>query len=93
MPFWGPFSGPLGTAEITINSLRKPLEARRSMSATKEKAQYITKSAVKEFFKKHNKRVAADTLDALNGEIECLLTKAIDRTEKNKRSTVQPQDL
>jgi histone H3/H4 len=61
--------------------------------SVKEKAQYVTKSAVKEFFKKHNKRVAADTLDALNGEIEHLLSKAVQRTEANKRSTVQPQDL
>jgi len=61
--------------------------------AAKEKAQYITKSAVKEFFKKHGKRVAGDTLDALNDEIEHLLTKAVHRTEANKRSTVQPQDL
>jgi len=64
------------------------------MTAVKgERAGYITKSAVKEFFKKHNKRVAADTLDAMNGVVECVLTKAIERAEKNKRSTVQPQDL
>jgi histone H3/H4 len=64
------------------------------MSAAKgDRPQYVTKSAVKEFFKKHNKRVAADTLDQLNEEIEHLLTKAAHRCEQNKRSTIQPQDL
>ena len=77
-----------------INSLGKPSRGRRNMSAVKgEKPQYITKSAVKEFFKKHSKRVAADTLDQLNDEIEHLLTKAAHRCEQNKRSTIQPQDL
>jgi histone H3/H4 len=64
------------------------------MSAEKEeRPQYITKSAVKEFFKKHNKRVAGDTLSHLNEEVEHLLTKAAHRCEQNKRSTIQPQDL
>ena len=78
------------------NNLKYPPEAlwaRETMAAKGERPGFITKSAVKEFFKKHNKRVAADTLDALNESIEYLLTKAIDRAEKNKRSTVQPQDL
>ncbi|MBO3762751.1 MAG: DUF1931 domain-containing protein [Thermoproteota archaeon] len=54
---------------------------------------YITKSAVREFFKQKNKRVAEDALEALNKQVEALLAKAAERAEMNKRATIQPQDF
>jgi len=67
------------------------------MSETEKKEEkevsYITKSAVREFFRQKNKRVAEDALDALNKEVEALLNKALERAEKNKRQTIQPQDF
>lgn len=54
---------------------------------------YITKSAVREFFKQKNKRVAEEALDALNKQVEALLARAAERAEMNKRATIQPQDF
>lgn len=58
-----------------------------------KEASYITKSAVREFFKQKNKRVAEDALEALNKQVEALLAKAAERAEMNKRVTIQPQDF
>lgn len=59
----------------------------------KEEASYIVKGAVKEFFKKSGKRTDPDALTALNKVVENILKAAVNRAEKNKRSTIRPEDL
>ncbi|WP_048075943.1 hypothetical protein [Halorubrum sp. AJ67] len=51
----------------------------------------IVKAAVKEAL--DDKNVAADFYDALDGEVEELISDAAARAEANDRKTVQPRDL
>lgn len=54
-------------------------------------AELVVKAAVKEYFDDQN--VAGDFYDALNEEVEDLLTDAAQRATDNDRKTVQPKDL
>lgn len=54
-------------------------------------ADLIVKAAVKEQLADQN--VSADFYDALDDEVEDLLTDAVRRAEDNDRKTVQPRDL
>lgn len=54
-------------------------------------ADLIVKAAVKESL--GNKNVASDFYDALDEEVQELLTDAARRAEENDRKTVQPRDL
>ncbi|MFH0817809.1 MAG: DUF1931 domain-containing protein [Candidatus Micrarchaeota archaeon] len=55
--------------------------------------QYIIKGAVKAYLKKGKFRVAGITYEALDRKIEEWLSEASERTKKNGRLTVMPQDL
>jgi histone H3/H4 len=54
-------------------------------------ADLIVQSAVKEQLADQN--VSSDFYDALDGEVEDLLTDAAQRADDNDRKTVQPRDL
>ena len=54
-------------------------------------ADLIVKAAVKEAL--NEKNVASDFYDALDEEVQEILTKAARRAEDNDRKTVQPRDL
>ena len=54
-------------------------------------ADLIVKAAVKESL--GNKNVASDFYDALDEEVQELLSDAARRAEENDRKTVQPRDL
>ena len=54
-------------------------------------ADLIVKAAVKEAL--NDKNVASDFYDALDEEVQEILTKAARRAEDNDRKTVQPRDL
>ena len=54
-------------------------------------AEFIVQSAVKEQLADQN--VSSDFYDALDGEVEELLTDAAQRAADNDRKTVQPRDL
>jgi histone H3/H4 len=51
----------------------------------------IVKSAVKDAVEDHP--VAADFYEALNDEVDELLSEAAERAEANDRKTVEPRDL
>ena len=51
----------------------------------------IVKSAVKDTVEDHP--VAADFYEALNDEVDELLSEAAERAEANDRKTVEPRDL
>ena len=61
--------------------------------AGKEEVSYIVKGSVKEFLKKAGKRTDPDTFAELNKIVEGKLKRAVVRADKNKRSTVRPEDL
>lgn len=54
---------------------------------------YVIKSNVKSFFKERGRRVSSDLYDNLEKKIISLMDQACERAQKNKRSTVMPQDL
>jgi histone H3/H4 len=51
----------------------------------------VVKSKIKEYIKDCN--VAGDFADALNKEVEALISKAEERCKSNGRKTVQARDL
>ncbi len=55
--------------------------------------EYIIKGAVKAYLKKNKFRIAGLTYEALDRKMEEWLGKASERTKKNGRLTVMPQDL
>lgn len=58
-----------------------------------QEVSFVVGARVKEFWSKKELRCAGDTLDALNKEIEAILTKAAARCKANGRMTVKPEDL
>ena len=68
-------------------------EAAKPAPKEKEEVSHIVKGSCKEFFKKNNKRTDPDSFGELNKIVEGILKKAVHRAEKNKRSTVRPEDL
>ena len=54
---------------------------------------YVLKSKVRELAKKHNFRISANAIIIINGMIEEILKKAVERAKKNTRKTILPQDL
>ena len=54
-------------------------------------ANYIVQSAVKDQLEDHN--VSSDFYNALDDEVEDLLSDASQRADDNDRKTVQPRDL
>lgn len=55
--------------------------------------EYIIKGSVKAYLKKNKLRIATATYEALDKKMERWLDDASERTKKNKRQTVMPQDL
>jgi hypothetical protein len=53
----------------------------------------VVASKVRQFVRSKNVNMGGEVIDALNGEVQCLLTKAVSRTVENKRKTLRPQDL
>jgi len=70
-----------------------PKEAGKPAGKEKEEVSYIVKGSVKEFFKKSGKRTDPDSFAELNKIVQEHLKKAVHRADKNKRSTVRPEDL
>jgi histone H3/H4 len=56
-------------------------------------AELVVKKAVKNFAKDHGMRFRDAVVDALDGKLKDLLTKAAERADKNNRKTVMPHDL
>jgi histone H3/H4 len=56
-------------------------------------AELVVKKAVKNFAKDHGMRFPDAVVDALDGKLKDLLTKAAERADKNNRKTVMPHDL
>jgi histone H3/H4 len=57
-------------------------------------ANLIVKAAVKELINKKGMKASSAFVDeALNKEVERVVTKCIDRAKANNRKTVYPQDL
>jgi histone H3/H4 len=54
---------------------------------------FVKKSAVKEFFRREGLRVGADVYDTINTKLGKFLLRTIERTRKNKRTTVLSHDL
>ena len=53
----------------------------------------VVASKVKAIIKQKGCQTSSDALDALNKEIHDMLGRAVDRAQRNKRSTVKPQDI
>lgn len=58
-----------------------------------EQKYLITRGRVKLFLQQHGMRVADDAYAAIDEKLKSVLTDAVKRAEKNKRSTVLPHDL
>ena len=58
-----------------------------------EEKYLITRGRVKLFLQQNGMRTANETYEAINEKLKSILTDAIKRAEKNKRSTVLPHDL
>ena len=53
----------------------------------------VVGSKVRAFIRSKNAMMSGELLGALNCTVGCILAKAIERCQANKRSTVRPQDL
>lgn len=60
---------------------------------SKNGAQYVVGSKVKEALKKKNCRTAGDALDSLNEMVAWMIDRAADRAKANKRQTVRGEDF
>ncbi len=56
-------------------------------------AELVVKKAIKNFAKDHGMRFPDSVVDALDGHVKELLTKAAERADKNNRKTVMEHDL
>jgi histone H3/H4 len=56
-------------------------------------ADLLVKKAVKDFAKEHGMRFPDRVIEALDGKVKELLTKASERADGNNRKTVMEQDL
>ena len=57
------------------------------------KGGFVSKRAVKAFFRQGELRVSKDLYAALNGEVRQMLDKAAKRATANGRTTLLPHDL
>lgn len=53
----------------------------------------INKKAIKDLYNSQEIRLAGDTLEALEQEINIIVSKSIERAKKNNRKTVMSYDL
>jgi histone H3/H4 len=53
----------------------------------------VVGSKVRAYIRGKNAMMSGELLDALNCVVGCILEKAVERAQANKRSTVRPQDL
>lgn len=60
---------------------------------SKNGAQYVVGSKVKEALKKAGCRTAGDALDSLNGMVAWMIDMAAKRAKANKRQTVRGEDF
>jgi hypothetical protein len=72
---------------------KKPAAKKTATKAAACKESLIVASKVKAYIKSKGAMTASDSLAALSCKVYCLLDKAIERTQANRRSTVKPQDL
>lgn len=54
---------------------------------------YVVGSKVKALIKDHGGNTAGDFVDALSGEVEAMVAKAVARAKANGRKTVRANDL
>lgn len=66
---------------------------KRTAVATASTANVVVSSKVKESVRDGGIRMSSDFPEALNGEVQELITKAIARAKENGRGTVRPGDL
>jgi len=62
-------------------------------AATKKMESLIVASKVKAYVRSKKMMTSSDALEAISGKIYCMLDKAMERAQANKRSTIKPQDL
>ena len=56
-------------------------------------AQLVVGSKVRDRVRQEDIRMSSEFIDALNGEVDELVARAVSRAKENKRGTVRPQDL
>jgi len=59
----------------------------------KGKEVLVVASKVKGFIRGKKMMCSSDAVSALSDQVYCMLEKAIERAQANRRSTVRPQDL
>jgi hypothetical protein len=59
----------------------------------KKRESLIVASKVKAYVKGKGMMTSSDALVAISDRVYCMLDKALERTQANRRSTLKPQDL
>jgi hypothetical protein len=72
---------------------KKAAKKTAKRTAASAPAQLVVASKVKEAVKAQDVRMSSEFVDALNGEVDALVSRAVTRAKDNKRGTVRPQDL
>lgn len=71
--------------------MAKAKTSKKKSNAPKEPL--VVTSKVKAYIKEKGMMTASESIEALNNLIYCILDRAVERAQANKRSTVRPQDL